>query len=32
MHLVAELQGQFAVSAKLELQIRSNLKGFGNGE
>jgi hypothetical protein len=27
--LVAELQGQFAESAKLEAAIRANLKGLG---
>jgi type I restriction enzyme M protein len=29
--LVAELQGQFAESAKLEAAIRANLKGLGYG-
>jgi type I restriction enzyme M protein len=29
--LVAELQGQFAESAKLEATIRANLKGLGYG-
>jgi hypothetical protein len=31
-HLFAELHGQFPESAKLVAQIRSNLKGLGNGE
>jgi len=31
-HLFAKLQGQFPESAKLVAQIRSNLKGLGNGE
>jgi type I restriction enzyme M protein len=30
--LVAELNGQFAESAKLETKIRKNLKGLGYGE
>ena len=29
--LVAELHGQFAESAKLEKQIKANLKGLGYG-
>jgi type I restriction enzyme M protein len=29
--LVAEFQGQFAESAKLEAAIRANLKGLGYG-
>ena len=30
--LVAELNGQFADSAKLEQAIKANLKGLGYGE
>ena len=30
--LVAERQGQFAESAKLEQAIKANLKGLGYGE
>ena len=31
-HLVQELNGQFAESAKLEQAIKANLKGLGYGE
>jgi type I restriction enzyme M protein len=31
-HLVKELNGQFAESAKLEQAIKANLKGLGYGE